>query len=153
MVTPLLAFVNPLIEVWPFVNAAGLVAQSKLAAAVLVIPLTAISQLAVPVFIVPALTVIVEGAVKATVAEQPAPVTVVVAPGVKRRPAGKVSTNAMPVCTGLPVEFVRRNVSAVVPPLTIEDVAKLLVKVDRVTEPTATLTVFVVEAKVDTPIC
>ena len=100
MVTPLLAFASPLIEDGPLVNAAGLVEQSTLAAAALVIPLTAISQLAVPVFIVPAETLMVEGAVNVTVAEQPVPVTVAVAPVVKRKPDGRVSTNAIPVCAG-----------------------------------------------------
>ena len=153
LVTPLLAFVSPLIEVGPFVNAAGLVVQSTFAAAVLVIAFTAISQLAVPVFMVPAETVMVEGAVNVTVAEQPVPVTDAVAPVVKRKPEGKVSTKAIPVCTGLPTEFLRRKLSGVAPPLGIAAEAKLLVSVAKVTEPTATLTGFVVLVCVTTPIC
>jgi len=153
LVTPLLAFVNPVIEVWPLVNAVGLVEQSTLAAAVLVTPLTTISQLAVPVFIMPAATLIVEGAVNVTVAEQPAPVTVEVAPVVKRRPEGSVSTKAIPVCTGLPVEFVRRKTSGVVAPLGIVAAAKLLVSDAKVTEPTATVTALVVELCAAAPSC
>jgi len=153
LVTPLLAFANPLIDDWPFVNAAGLVEQSLLEAKVLVIPITAMSQLAVPVFIAPAETLMVEGTVSVTVAEQPGPLTVAVAPGAKRKPEGRVSTKAMPVWTGLPVAFVRRKVSAVLPPLGMAAKAKLFVSVDRTTEPTATVTVFVEEACVTTPIC
>lgn len=129
LVTPFSAFESPLMEVGPLVNAALFVAQLGLAAAALVTPLTTISQLAVPAIIVPAVTLMVEGAVKVTVAAQPVPVTVAVAPVVNRRPDGSVSTNAIPVCAGLPVAFVSRKFKGVLVPAGIAAAPKVLVRV------------------------
>ena len=77
----------------------------------------------------PAVTLIVEGAVSVTVAAQPVPETIAVAPDVKRRPEGSVSTKAMPDCTGLPVEFVKRKLSGVTAPARMDLLAKLFVSV------------------------
>lgn len=142
MVTPLVAFAMPLIEPGPFVNAGGLVAQSALAAATFVIPFTAISQVAVPAFMVADVTLIVDGAVSVTVAAHPMPTTVAVAPGVRRNPDGRVSTKMMPACAGLPAELVRRKLSGVLLPTGIDDETKLLVNCGNTetTPPTVTAT-------------
>ena len=129
MLTPLFVFTKPLIDVGPLVNAAGLVAQSVFAAAVLVTPLTEISQVAVPTLMVPVATLIVDGAVSVTVAVQPVPLTVAVAPAVKRKPDGSVSIKAMPVCAGLPVELVKRKLRGVTAPARMDPLAKLFVSV------------------------
>ena len=119
----------PLIDDAPLVKAAGLVAQSAFTAPVFVMPLTAMSQVAVPKAMVPAATLIVEGAVRITVAVQPLPDTVAVAPVVNRKPAGKVSTNARPACAGLPTAFVRRKLSGVLVPEVMDAPAKFFVSV------------------------
>ncbi|MBL0125561.1 MAG: hypothetical protein IPP88_23845 [Betaproteobacteria bacterium] len=91
-------FAIPLIDAAPLVKAAGLLEQSlfKSAGLLLVTPLMAIRQLAVPTLIAPPDTPIVDGAVSTTDAAQPAPVTDDVAPVVNRKPAGSVSMNAIP---------------------------------------------------------
>ena len=91
----------PEIEVGPFVNAAGLPAQLALdwvAALVetLVTPLIMKSQTCVPDAIPALVTVMVEGCVNATVPAQPG-ASVTVGAAVRRKPAGKVSVNAIPV--------------------------------------------------------
>ena len=103
--------------------------QSALVVAVLVMPLTAMSQVAVPKAILPAVTLIVDGAVRVTVAVQPTPVTVAVAPVVNRKPVGSVSVNAIPVCAGFPVALVTRKLSGVLAPAAIEVLEKFLVSV------------------------
>ena len=122
-------FTNPLIDDAPFVNAGGLVEQSTLTATLLVTPLIVMSHVAVPALILPAVMLIVAGAARDTVAEQPAPVTVAVAPGTRRKPEGSVSVNAIPDCRGLPDELVRRKLSGVTPPSKIDALAKLFVSV------------------------
>jgi hypothetical protein len=87
------------------------------------------SQLADPAFIVAAVTLMVDGALNATLAAHPAPTTVAVAPAVKRNPDGRLSVNAMPDCAGLPTVFVNRKLSSVLPPMAMLDAAKLLVNV------------------------
>ena len=129
MVTPLSAFESPLMDDGPLVNAAGLAAQLALAAAAFVTPLTSMSQVAVPPLMVPAVTLIVEGAVSVTVAAQPDPVTLAVAPVDKRKPDGSVSTKEIADCTGLPVELVSRNLSGATPPTRIEAAPKVFVNV------------------------
>ena len=91
--------------------------------------MTAMSQVAVPKLIVPAVTLIVDGAVRVTVAVQPTPVTVAFAPVVKRKPVGSVSVNAIPACAGFPVALVTRKLSGVLAPATIEVLEKFLVSV------------------------
>jgi hypothetical protein len=125
----LFVFTSPLIDDEPLVNAAGFVAQSVFAAAVLVTPLMVMSHVAAPALIVPAATFIVDGASSVTVAEQPVPLTVAEAPVVNRKPEGRVSTNAMPDCGGLPVALVSRKFRGATPPARIELVAKLFVNV------------------------
>ena len=100
---------------------------------------------AVPALIVAADTLMVEGAASTTFAAQPAPDTVAVAPAVRRRPLGRVSTNAIPDCAGLPVALVIRKRIAVLPPREIADAAKLLVSdgCDKVAGPTVVCTVLV----------
>ena len=118
-----------LIDAAPLVKAAGFVAQSAFVALVFVMPLTAMSQVTVPKAMVPAATLIVDGAVRVTVAVQPTPDTVAVAPVVKRKPVGRVSTNAMPACAGLPAAFVRRKLSGVLVPEVMDAPAKFFVSV------------------------
>ncbi len=88
-------------------NAAGFPEQSLLSVVgvLLVTPEMVIKQVAVPALIDPPDTAIVDGAVSTTEAAQPAPVTVDVAPVLKRNPLGKVSINAIPACAGLPAEL------------------------------------------------
>ena len=93
--------------------------------------MTAMSQVAVPEVIVPAVTLIVDGAVSVTVAVQPTLVTVAVAPVVNRKPLGSVSVNAIPVCAGFPVVLVTRKLSGVLAPAAIEVLEKFLVSVGR----------------------
>ena len=87
------------------------------------------TQDATPALIVPAEMLIEEGPTSDTEAAQPAPDTVAVAPAVSRRPAGSVSTKAIPDCAGLPAALVSRKRSAVLPPDAIDGAAKLLVSV------------------------
>jgi hypothetical protein len=119
----------PLIDDWPFVNAAGFAEQSAFAAPTLVMPLIAMSQVAEPAFIVAAATLMVDGGVKDTVAAHPAPVTVAKAPSVKRSPDGSVSVKAIPVCAGLPGELVSRKLRGVLLPNAMVEAPKLLVSV------------------------
>ena len=81
---------------------------------------------------VTALTLIVEGAVRVTVAVQPIPDTVAVAPAVKRKPAGRVSTNARPIWGGLPATLVRRKLSGVLVPAVMAALEKRLLSVGRI---------------------
>lgn len=113
----------------PLVNAAGIAAQLGLAATALVTPLISISQVADPALMLPAVTAIVEGAVSVTVATQPVPATLAVAPVDKRKPDGSVSIKDIPACAGLPIEFVSRNLSGATPPRGIAAAPKLLVTV------------------------
>ena len=146
---------RPEIAAEPLVNAAGLAVQSGLPGPVLVTPLMVMTQDAVPAFIVMADTLIAEGAVSATVAAQPVPDTVAVAPTVRRRPLGRVSTNAKPDCAGLPVVLVTRKLSAVLPPTEIVEAAKLLVSDGcvRDAEPTVVCTVLVDAVCREAPTC
>ena len=126
-------------------NAAGLVAQSGLPNPVLVTPLIVTAHDAVPALIVTADTLMEVGAASTTLAAQPAPDTVAAALAVRRRPLGRVSTNAIPDCAGLPVALVIRKLSAVLPPAEIAEAAKLLVSegCDKLVGPTVVCTVLV----------
>ena len=113
----------------PFVNAAGLVEQSALVATLLVMLLMAIAQETVPAVMLPADTLMTFGCTSETVAAQPAPVTLAVAPSGNRNPTGNVSVNETPLCTGLPTAFVIKKLSAVLDPAMMLAAAKLLVSV------------------------
>ena len=103
--------------------------QSALATALLVMPLTETSQIAVPALIVAPDTAIIDGAVNVTVPVQPAPTNEAVAPVVRRKPEGSVSTKLIPDCAGLPAEFVSRKFSNVLAPARMEAAPKDLVNV------------------------
>ena len=98
LVTPLLIFASPLMDAEPFVKAAGLPEQSGFSefGPLLVTPAIVIKQTAPPAFITPLETLMVDGAVNATVALQPAPDIDDVAPGDNRNPLGSVSIKAIP---------------------------------------------------------
>jgi hypothetical protein len=87
------------------------------------------SHVAVPKFMEPAETLMVAGGLNVTVAAQPVPEIVALAPDTNLRPDGSVSINAIPDCSGLPVEFVKRKFSRTDPPLAMDGAAKLLVSV------------------------
>ena len=106
---------RPLMRDESLVNAAGLAAQLEFVwPDTLVIDVTVIVQVAVPEVIAPALKVTILGCVTLTLPEQPAPASITVAPVVSWSPAGRVSTNAIPVCAGLPLAFAieKTNVDA-----------------------------------------
>ena len=91
----------------PFVNAAGFATQlAFVRPATLVIEVTVMVQVAVPAIIVPALKVTILGCVTLALPAHPAPLSTTVAPTVNCRLVGNVSTNAMPLCAGLPAAFV-----------------------------------------------
>jgi hypothetical protein len=117
----------PEIDVGPFVNAGGLPAQVALAVPLSVTPLMAMSQVATPAAIVPALKLIVDGAIRATLPVQPAPTTTPEAPGESFNPDGRVSVKAMPVCDGLPALLVRRKLRPTVLPAAIDALANAFV--------------------------
>ena len=139
------------------VNAAGLPAQSGFNAPgpLLVTPEIAIKQVADPAPIAPPETLIADGAVKTTVAAHPAPDTADVAPTLSRKPAGSVSTNAIPDCAGLPAELANWKTRFATPPGAIAGVAKVLLKTGNGagTPPTTTATLFVVEVCGNAPTC
>lgn len=156
-VTPFTTLANPLMDAARLVNAAGLLAQSGFNAAgpLLVTPEIVIRQVADPAPIVAPEMLMVDGAVKITVAAQPAPDTDDVAPTLSRKLAGSVSTNAMPDCAGLPAELANWKTRLATPPGTIDGAEKFLLKTGNGagTPPTITATLFVVAICGNAPTC
>jgi hypothetical protein len=156
-VTPLTTLTNPLMDAARLVNAAGLPAQSGFNAAgpLLVTPEIVMRQDADPAPIVPPETLMVDGAVKTTLAAHPAPDTKDVATRLRRNPAGSESTNVIPACAGLPAELVNWKTKFATPPGTIAGTEKFFVKTGKGAgnPPTITATLLVVEICGNAPTC